>query len=191
MKITLYGNELQYLCGDKKAAVTDDFKLMVDFWRKSWSDLGSSKRLNRSLAATPEPPAPTPEPPAPTPEPPAATPEPPAATTDADGLPHDLRIHSAKPTFTKDGKWRRKRGVTDETFEQVRAELLGNTPLIDFATLMNFIAERSIDLKVVNTIAKKLGHDSIILASGDSQALQTIYEELTNVQTLHFSTIER
>ncbi len=42
---------------------------------------------------------------------------------DADGLPHDPRIHSETPTVTKDGRWRRRRGLDNATLVKVEAEL--------------------------------------------------------------------
>ena len=42
---------------------------------------------------------------------------------DAEGLPWDDRIHSSSKSRTEDGRWRKKRGVADDVFEQVTAEL--------------------------------------------------------------------
>ena len=44
---------------------------------------------------------------------------------DVNGLPWDKRIHSGKPTKNADGSWKKRRGVDDETFEKVVAELKG------------------------------------------------------------------
>ncbi len=55
-----------------------------------------------------------------------ATPATEAIVLDGEGLPHDPRIHSAKPTLKGDGKWRGKRGLADNApgmLEQVTAEL--------------------------------------------------------------------
>ena len=43
--------------------------------------------------------------------------------TDSDGLPWDHRIHASTKTQTKDGKWKKKRGVDKELVDQVEAEL--------------------------------------------------------------------
>lgn len=62
---------------------------------------------------------------------PAGEDEPPAAgetaadpaTIDGNGVPHDKRIHSAKPTMTDKGVWRKRKGVDDVTFNSVVTEL--------------------------------------------------------------------
>lgn len=45
-------------------------------------------------------------------------------TIDADRVPWDSRIHSVNRTLTDDGRWRRKRGVSDEEHKRVTEELL-------------------------------------------------------------------
>lgn len=44
---------------------------------------------------------------------------------DSAGLPHDGRIHSEPPKFNKDGTWRARRGVSEETVAEVTAQLRG------------------------------------------------------------------
>lgn len=44
---------------------------------------------------------------------------------DADGIPWDERIHSGNPTLTADGRWRKKRGVSEVYYGQIHAELSG------------------------------------------------------------------
>lgn len=46
-------------------------------------------------------------------------------TLDANGVPHDPRIHSAKPTMTDKKVWRKRKGVDDITFNTVVTELRG------------------------------------------------------------------
>ena len=55
------------------------------------------------------------------------TEEPTGDTTDFDkeGLPWDERIHSSNHKLTGQGVWQRRRGVTDEVYNSVKAELLG------------------------------------------------------------------
>jgi len=76
---------------------------------------------------TPPPPASESEPErtdAPTPPPPPSeTPEQSTVETDADGLPWDHRIHASTKTKTKDGRWKRKRGVDPDTVTDVEADL--------------------------------------------------------------------
>lgn len=43
--------------------------------------------------------------------------------TDADGLPWDERIHASTRSTKADGTWTRRRGVSDETYDAVMAEL--------------------------------------------------------------------
>lgn len=45
------------------------------------------------------------------------------ANTDADGLPWDERIHASTRSTKADGTWTRRRGVSDETYDAVMAEL--------------------------------------------------------------------
>ena len=47
------------------------------------------------------------------------------AQLDADGIPWDERIHSGNPTLTADGRWRKKRGVSEVYYGQIHAELTG------------------------------------------------------------------
>ncbi len=63
---------------------------------------------------------------------PAAPPAPPAGTasagpraeTDADGLPHDPRIHSKEPKKNADGRWRARKGLNDAALvKRVQDEL--------------------------------------------------------------------
>lgn len=44
---------------------------------------------------------------------------------DSNGLPWDDRIHSTPATVNADGSWRKRRGVTDEAFAAISAELKG------------------------------------------------------------------
>lgn len=46
-------------------------------------------------------------------------------TADADGLPWDARIHSSNHKINSDGRWQRRRGVSDVEFNKVKNELLG------------------------------------------------------------------
>ena len=53
-----------------------------------------------------------------------AVPPPPAAapTLDITGIPWDQRIHASTKTFTKDGKWRYKKGVSEAEIAQIEAQ---------------------------------------------------------------------
>lgn len=44
---------------------------------------------------------------------------------DKEGLPWDERIHSSNHKLTAQGVWQRRRGVSDEVYNAVKAELLG------------------------------------------------------------------
>lgn len=44
---------------------------------------------------------------------------------DKEGLPWDERIHSSNHKLTAQGVWTRRRGITDEVYNAVKAELLG------------------------------------------------------------------
>lgn len=50
-------------------------------------------------------------------------PSPSGVTVDADGLPWDARIHSGNKETTAEGKWRKRRGVHEETMRLVTEEL--------------------------------------------------------------------
>lgn len=49
------------------------------------------------------------------------------AQLDNTGVPHDKRIHSAKPTITKEGSWRKRKGISEAEFNQLHAELKART----------------------------------------------------------------
>lgn len=44
---------------------------------------------------------------------------------DVDGLQWDARIHSSNHKINSDGRWQRRRGISDEEFNRVKNELLG------------------------------------------------------------------
>lgn len=44
---------------------------------------------------------------------------------DIDNLPWDARIHSSNHKINSDGRWQRRRGVSDDDFNKVKNELLG------------------------------------------------------------------
>ena len=75
------------------------------------------------------PPVPT-VPPVPAPP---AVPSPAGVATDKSGLPHDPRIHSAAPTITADGNWRKRRGLNDPALvarveEELRQTMAAPSP---------------------------------------------------------------
>lgn len=47
---------------------------------------------------------------------------------DVDGLQWDARIHSSNHKMNSDGRWQRRRGVSDVEFNNIKNELLGVTP---------------------------------------------------------------
>jgi hypothetical protein len=57
------------------------------------------------------------------PPPPVTSPAVSLGPVDKDGLPHDPRIHSATPTMTTSGTWRRRRNLDHATLVAVEAEL--------------------------------------------------------------------
>lgn len=44
---------------------------------------------------------------------------------DTDGLQWDARIHSSNHKINSDGRWQRRRGVSDEEYNRIKNELLG------------------------------------------------------------------
>ncbi len=48
---------------------------------------------------------------------------------DCTGLPWDARIHSVNKTKTRDGHWRKIKGVNDLTVKKIEAELRGDNPI--------------------------------------------------------------
>jgi hypothetical protein len=48
-----------------------------------------------------------------------------AGGLDSNGTPWDERIHSSSKTKTNDGIWKRRKGVSDELFDEVMLELSG------------------------------------------------------------------
>lgn len=59
---------------------------------------------------------------------PAAAPAPVTADVDASGIVWDERIHAGTKTKTKDGMWKKKRGVDPAVVTSVEAELRGHGP---------------------------------------------------------------
>ena len=53
--------------------------------------------------------------------------EPPDQAVDSKGTPWDARIHSESKATVADGTWRKRRGVSDELFNEVMAELTSDT----------------------------------------------------------------
>lgn len=55
---------------------------------------------------------------------------------DSEGLPFDDRIHSkAKEPFKADGTWKRRKGIDDDTWNTVRAELIAKRDQADMAPI--------------------------------------------------------
>lgn len=46
--------------------------------------------------------------------------------TDAEGLPWDERIHSSNKKLKSDGSWWRKKGISEDYYDEIKAEILGN-----------------------------------------------------------------
>lgn len=59
----------------------------------------------------------------------------PVPARDSDGLPWDERIHSAKPTITGSGTWRRRKNLDDATYNTVRAQLMATGASAGAATV--------------------------------------------------------
>ena len=56
---------------------------------------------------------------------------------DVDGLQWDARIHSSNHKINSDGRWQRRRGVSDEEFNRVKNELLGvQEPVAEIAPVV-------------------------------------------------------
>lgn len=51
---------------------------------------------------------------------------------DADGLHWDARIHSSNHKLTSKGVWQRRKGISDDEYNNIRNELLGLQPSIPF-----------------------------------------------------------
>lgn len=47
---------------------------------------------------------------------------------DSDGIPWDDRVHSSSKVKNKDGRWRRKKGVSTEDYEKFKASLVAAEP---------------------------------------------------------------
>lgn len=54
---------------------------------------------------------------------------------DKEGLPWDERIHSSNHKLTAQGVWQRRRGVSDEVYNSVKAELLGKWEAVEPITV--------------------------------------------------------
>ena len=49
-----------------------------------------------------------------------------AVETDIQGVPHDSRIHSSGKTKTKSGQWTKRKGISEDVYNQITQELLSN-----------------------------------------------------------------
>lgn len=83
-------------------------------------ELEEDATAKAQVSAVPTDPTPT------EPTPPVTAPASPEL--DTEGLPWDERIHASTKGTKKDGTWKRRSRITDELFNQVRAELKG-TPV--------------------------------------------------------------
>lgn len=100
--------------------------------------------------------------------------------TDANGMLWDERIHTSTKTQTKDEVWKRKRGVDDETFNAVTAELQGGG--LNHTQLLNSIIDKyangDVSLFAVVDVCNVLGIDSLQDASGNPEMIEKISEAL-------------
>jgi hypothetical protein len=125
---------------------------------------------------------------------------------DTDGIPWDERIHATSKAKLKDGRWRRRRNLDDETFERIKQELLSAKPSIDtacsepqapppppppetdppmdFGKLMSLATEKGFDYPKLNEWAKE-NHkiDGVLLAMKDQTLFNEIYNELLAIKT--------
>lgn len=79
---------------------------------------------------------------------------------DVDGLQWDARIHSSNHKINSDGRWQRRRGVSDEEFNRVKNELLGvQDPVAEVAPVVapNTVA-------VTTGIVTPVAPDSVVIA---------------------------
>ena len=66
---------------------------------------------------------------------------------DKEGLPWDERIHSSNQQMTAKGVWQRRRGITDEEYDRVKAELLAPitlSPIEEPAPVVPVISSESV-----------------------------------------------
>lgn len=79
---------------------------------------------------------------------------------DKEGLPWDERIHSSNHKLTAQGVWTRRRGITDEVYNAVKAELLGKwetaEPVVEEAPAPAPVAPAAPAQSVFDTFSGKL-----------------------------------
>ena len=112
-------------------------------------------------------------------EPPGMPPEM-EPVSDADGTPWDERIHAGTKTKSKNGVWKKKRGIEDETFNAVMAELnsgtINHSQLL--AEIINGVAEGTLSIFTVQDVLAELGLGSLNDASGNPEMIETIATRL-------------
>ena len=99
---------------------------------------------------------------------------------DASGVPWDPRIHATTKTRTAKDMWKKKRGIDDEVFNSVMAELqsggINHTQLLD--KIISQVAEGLVSIFTVQDALTELGLQSINDASGNPDMIEKIAELL-------------
>jgi len=96
---------------------------------------------------------------------------------DAEGTPWDERIHAGTKTMSAKGIWKKKRGVDDEVFDAVMAELQGGgINLLD--RIISQFVEGNLSVFTVQDLVTELGIASLNDASGNPEMIETIAERL-------------
>jgi len=99
---------------------------------------------------------------------------------DAEGTPWDERIHAGTKTMSVKNIWKKKRGVDDEVFIAVMAELQGgginHSQLLD--RIISEFAEGNLSVFTVGDVVTELGISSLNDASGNPELIEAIAERL-------------
>ena len=102
------------------------------------------------------------------------------STTDTDGTPWDERIHASTKTKSKNGVWKKKRGIDDELFKSIMAELssgtINHSQLL--AEIINGVAEGTLSIFTVQDVLAELGLGSLNDASGNIEIIETLATRL-------------
>ena len=109
-------------------------------------------------------------------------------TADVDGLPWDARIHSSNHKINSDGRWQRRRGVSDVEFNAIKNELLGvQEPVAEVAPVeapvvvnpVNSLEELKQEAQQPMTVVPPVVEPTPVTPVADSAMLyQTMFEKI-------------
>lgn len=124
-------------------------------------------------------------------------PQPTASELDVAGTPWDARIHTGTKSKNADGTWRKKRGVSNELYNKVIAEITSAAPPPppaqtidvpvptnldkDYADIMELVAIKGIDFGDIYNACAQVGVGSLLELKTQPDLQPVVYDILNNV----------